>query len=216
MCFSANVSFITAGGLAIIGLLSMYLAKNKKELFFAATPFFFAIQQAAEGLVWLALPQHVYLAVVPKYIYLFFAFMFWPVWIPLAVSMYEKEFWRKIVIYACLLVGFFLAIYFLRLFVLFGVDASAQFRHIKYTFGITHSLMTIIFLNLLYFIATIAPLFISSRPSVWIFGATVSIAYVISFIFFHAFLASIWCFFAAVLSVMVLYFVYSGTLQDRA
>ena len=54
MCFSANVSFAAAGALSVIGLLSVHAARhNKKMIPLAASPLFFAAQQACEGLVWI-------------------------------------------------------------------------------------------------------------------------------------------------------------------
>ena len=57
MCFSAKASFIAAGTLSVIGLLSVKKAYsgNQKFLPFATTPLIFALQQTAEGCVWLAL-----------------------------------------------------------------------------------------------------------------------------------------------------------------
>lgn len=208
MCFSAQASFIAAGGLAVLGLMSMRIAKNRSELFLAATPFIFAIQQAAEGLLWLTLPEHTFLAILPTYLYVFFAFMFWPVWIPFVIGRYEKEFWRKVVIYACMALGVLFALFLLRLLFIHGSQASIEHHHITYSISVASSLFYALFFNLLYFLSAVAPMFISSRRYVWVMGAATSIAYLASLIFFPLAIASIWCFFAAIISGTTIYIIH--------
>ena len=127
-----------------------------------------------------------------------------------AISLYEKEFWRKMVIYACVAVGACLALYFFKVLLVDGVRATIVQHHIIYTLGTNFSVPTILFLNLLYFIAVVAPFFISSTKNMWLFGAALCISYVIAQIFYHLFFASIWCFFAAILSLLIVYIIYSN------
>lgn len=91
MCFSANVSFTASIVLAIIG--TCLLKKTKKQIFvpLALIPWFFAIQQASEGFVWLALPEESF----ARNIFLFFAYFVWPIWVPFSVWFAEENRKRK-------------------------------------------------------------------------------------------------------------------------
>lgn len=54
MCFSAEASFIASGGLAVIGGVSLVMAKKEDKLL-AVIPLLFSVQQAFEGVQWLYL-----------------------------------------------------------------------------------------------------------------------------------------------------------------
>lgn len=83
MCFSASASFTAATLLTSIGCVSYAVATKKRYYLFAAIPLLFALQQATEGFIWLY-PHN---AILP-YIYLSFALIIWPTWVPLSFVMY--------------------------------------------------------------------------------------------------------------------------------
>ena len=85
MCYSAPASFSAAIILAVIGVVVIY-RKPKRLLPLALIPCFFAIQQFAEGFVWID-PE----STLPKSTYLFFAYAFWPMWIPFATFFAEEN-----------------------------------------------------------------------------------------------------------------------------
>ncbi len=81
MCFSAEASFSAAALLAAVGYATVSDTKNKQELCLAAIPFIFAMQQFAEGLLWVAITYDMMnsvLGLIGKYIFLFIAFVNWP------------------------------------------------------------------------------------------------------------------------------------------
>ena len=89
MCFSAGASFVASGGLAIVGVASLKVAK-KEERIIALIPLAFALQQAIEGVQWLSL-QSGCPSLPLGYGFLFFAFIFWPVYVPLTVYLLDKK-----------------------------------------------------------------------------------------------------------------------------
>lgn len=210
MCFSAQASFLSAGALSIIGLLSMYIAKDKTTRFIAATPLFFALQQAIEGFNWMAQPMHSTLAVVPTYLYLIFVTLFWPIWTPLAVAMYEPEFWRRVMMYVCLGIGALMGMYYLYALFFFGADATIQGHHLVYTMHHSAPSWQWLIAHALYVFGTVAPFFISSRKHMWLFGAGLLIAYAITFLFYYTAFTSVWCFLAALLSMLSLWIIYTN------
>jgi hypothetical protein len=93
MCFSAKASFLASGLLFSVGVATVAIAQGKPDrsgLPLAMAPLFFGFQQATEGLVWLGIQAQPLTSgggsnptTVPAALtYLFFAYAFWPVWIP--------------------------------------------------------------------------------------------------------------------------------------
>ncbi|MFM7171039.1 MAG: DUF6629 family protein [Cyanobium sp.] len=94
MCFSAKASFLASALLLPTGTatLAMAWAKKQRQMVpLAAAPLLFGLQQFCEGMVWLGLEgqppplgQPMVAPVAAALAYLFFAYAFWPIWIPLA------------------------------------------------------------------------------------------------------------------------------------
>jgi len=92
MCFSAEASFAVAGVLTVVGWYTNKCVKTKQQKPFALIPWLFAIQQAAEGFVWLSAKGHIALCwgLYASYIFLLFALAIWPVWIPFSLLALER------------------------------------------------------------------------------------------------------------------------------
>ena len=209
MCFSANMSFIAVGVLTITGLISLFISRTKVERAISLTPLFFAAQQAAEGILWLTLPVgNGLITGLATYTYLFFVFIFWPLWMPVVISFYESEWIRKIGMYCCAAAGGCIALYALRTLLFSGAHAQIEGHHIRYIFTIHVTFIISLLLNALYCIATIVPLLICSRPRVWYLGVALAISNVLAYIFYYVAFTSVWCFFGAILSMMTLYIIY--------
>ena len=85
MCFSAEASFSLSVVLVSAGVYCVKntTSKNRLLLPVAFIPFFFAIQQFSEGWVWLGLHwDNNALVKIFAMVFLFFAVVFWPFWIP--------------------------------------------------------------------------------------------------------------------------------------
>ncbi|MFN6337452.1 MAG: hypothetical protein ACK41W_01805 [Cyanobacteriota bacterium] len=101
MCFSATASFLASGVLVAVGSATWAIARDKGDrprLPLALAPLLFGVQQALEGLVWLGIEAHGRhpgeaspTTVAATLAYLFFAYAFWPVWMPwTAVSLLRR------------------------------------------------------------------------------------------------------------------------------
>jgi hypothetical protein len=100
MCFSATASFTAAalllpvGGIALARSLSSadgIEPADSTALPLALSPLLFGLQQAIEGVVWIGVEgggEAAWLAPAAL-LYLFFAYGFWPGWIPFAVLRFE-------------------------------------------------------------------------------------------------------------------------------
>jgi hypothetical protein len=208
MCFSAAASFTSAALLTVIGALTIKTVKAKTQLMLALVPLFFAIQQASEGLVWLSLQQEAYASLqhLATYLFLFFAYIVWPAWIPLSVWLLEKDKTRKQIIRFLAIGGGLVSGYLASLLIIYPVAPTISNDNIVYAHDMPAYLT---WGYLLYTIPVIVPWFVSSIRYFWVFGVSVGAALLASYFFWHHAYGSVWCFFAALLSGMVLFFLNS-------
>ena len=203
MCFSSHVSFGAAAVLAIIGLLSLKKAKTRNETLLATTPLFFAAQQAFEGVLWVGYHRDIppIIITLAKYGFLFFAMLFWPIWIPLVMYKLEKQELRKSILGTFLMGGILLACYFVWQMGCAGGHAWIEKHHVTYDIGLTEWQYFIS--GIIYAIITIGSFFVSSVPYMWTLGLTLAIALLIAYIFYTFWLVSVWCFFSAFISILI-------------
>lgn len=214
MCFSAGASFAAAGTLSAISLLSIQRITRKKELLpIPLTPLFLGIQQACEGLVWVTINNGdttslIHLA--SMYSFLFFAGMFWPIWIPGSLYYMEKKYKRKQLLCGLIIIGSIVSLFLLYHWILQTTGARVINHHIDYpvadypngTMGTMSDIIAHI-INALYGVATITPFFVSSVPYMKILGAMIGISGLITYIFYLIAFPSVWCFFAALCSIVM-------------
>jgi hypothetical protein len=214
MCFSAGASFAAAGTLSVVGLLSAKQARGKELIPLALMPFFFGVQQACEGFVWITVNNDdtaSMLHLISMYSFLFFAGMFWPTYVPTSLYLAEKSHKRKRLLCAIMCCGVIVSLLFLWRWILQTPGAVAINHHldypvVNYPSGIADPMIgTIVayILSFLYGAVTIVPFFISSLPHIRILGTFIGISAVIAYIFCLVAFPSVWCFFAAICSVAI-------------
>lgn len=215
MCFSANASFAAAGALSVVGLLSMRTAQHNKKLIpLAATPLIFGVQQACEGLVWITINNgdsaNVLLA-IGTYGFLFFAGVWWPIWIPFSLYIAERLPKRKELILKTLYVGVVTAMLMFTTWILQTTGAEIVDHHLNYpvpvySFDAANGFISQIIpwaSSAMYLVATIMPFFISSMIYAKVTGIMVSIGLIIAYTFYVVAFGSVWCFFEAVSSMLL-------------
>lgn len=201
MCFSATASFIAGGTLTVAGVLTLTQAKTKAELPFASVPLLFGIQQLAEGLVWLSFRFGApWLNTSMTFIYSLFAFVFWPVYVPFTVRSLETVPWRRKLLSLFQLVGIAVSAYLLYFHIQLPVSSQVINKSIVYASPHFYTFWVIT----LYFTATCVSAFFSSHKLVNILGVLIFISAIVSYRFYTASFASVWCFFAAILSLFIL------------
>jgi hypothetical protein len=215
MCFSANASFAAAGALSVVGLLSIRTARHNKKLIpLAATPLIFGVQQACEGLVWITINNgdsaNVLLA-IGTYGFIFFAGVWWPIWIPFSLYIAERLPKRKELILKTLYVGVVTAMLMFTTWILQTTGAEIVDHHLNYpvpvySFDPANGFISQIIpwaSSAMYLIATIMPFFISSMIYAKVTGIMVSIGLIIAYTFYVVAFGSVWCFFEAVSSMLL-------------
>ncbi len=195
MCFSAPVSFATSAVLGAVGVATLKRATPRRRLI-AMIPLMFSVQQAIEGVQWL-LERPSTCSVIAGYGFLFFAFLVWPVFIPFAVWYAERIRWRRRVLLVLTGIGVTLMLYMLTVLLHEPLVITSEGLRINYliaapyfSYGATVYVLA----------TTISFLFSSHHPLRW-FGVTSFLAALVSWWFFQHAFTSVWCFFAAVLSI---------------
>ncbi len=213
MCFSPTASFLASGLLTIIGALCLRTMPSKKYFMIAIIPLMFAVQQAAEGIVWLTIgcSEHEALMNTAIHIFLLFAVTVWPLWIPFTVWMLEKNKHRAQLLLAPLIAGIcFISTTKIMMLTHPNAHITADIVncHIVYS---SLDQLSVYFMPLLflYACAVIAPFFISTIKHIWMFGLLILASLIATYIIWYEFLGSVWCFFAALISMSLWYFLYA-------
>ncbi|MGE0567892.1 MAG: DUF6629 family protein [Bacteroidia bacterium] len=204
MCFSSSASFSVGVIIAGFGTISLIKAEKPNQKMFAAMPLIFAAQQFTEGTLWLALENNnVQLQKFSTMLFLFIAQVIWPLWVPLSIRILEKN--RKLSLDIMTIFGAGVSIYLAYCLFSYHVSAKIESYHILYQLEYPPTIRNIG--GIIYLIVTIAPPFFASLKHIWILGSSIFVSYVLAFIFYESYVISVWCFFSAVISILVLYFV---------
>lgn len=198
MCFSATASLVAGGTLSIIGIATLSQVKTRKELPLASIPLLFGIQQIVDGVVWLSFGIQP-LNTIAIYIYALFSRVWWPIFLPLSVILIESNRRRKNILRIFSILGLFVGLFFLY-FILTG-PVTANIIRDCIVYDVSYPYMPIILT--LYLVATCGACLFSSRKMLKIFGGTLFVSFFISGWFYFEKFSSTWCFFAAVLSIII-------------
>lgn len=200
MCFSASASFIAGTTLSAVGVAALRNAKTKAELPFAMIPLLFGIQQLTEGVIWLTFQHYVPLMkLYMTYVYSGFSHVLWPIYVPFAMGVMETVRWRRRAIFAFLGAGIPVALYLLYSIVSRPLNAEVIGNHIVY--ASPHFYLAPVMV--LYLAATCVSCFFSSHGFVRLFGVLALLSFVAAYFVYVNALVSIWCFFAAMLSLLI-------------
>ena len=198
MCFSATASFVAGGALGAGGGLTMAEVKIKAEMPLASIPLIFGIQQTIEGVIWVSFGVPL-LNTVMTYVYLTFAYVLWPVFVPVAVVLRETDPARRNILRALSLAGFVLGMFLLYFIVTDPGKAHIVNQSIAYDYRHLYELFPLS----LYVVVTCGSGLISSHRILNIFAIGALISFFIANWLFNMTFISVWCFFAAVLSVLI-------------
>jgi hypothetical protein len=210
MCFSATASFTASVVMGVVGVATIKLCKRPEEKYLGVVPFLFALQQLSEGFVWLSIRdasffpwQHFF-----SLCFLFFAWVVWPVLIPLAFYKLEPEGKRKLWCKRLIYVGVASGLYAIFNMVMKYPRPDIATFHIIYKmnklyqhewFFVPHQTA--------YILSTVLPMFLSSLKGVKVLAIANFVALIFCFYLFQYALPSTWCFFAAFLSAIIYWIV---------
>jgi len=214
MCFSATVSYSASAVLLTTGLYALQQARRLEAYYwvFALVPILFALQQGFEGRVWQELDAGSAGAAVPFALgFHFFSHFLWLWWLPLSSYLVERGTIRRRVFLGFAIFGALSGglVYFT---LLFHPDLmSVAVRQHSIIYHVTSPYRGPIRIPLpasaLYGLIVLVPLLFSSHRHIRIFGALVALSMVLASLAYDYAFVSVWCFFAAVLSLYLVYMI---------
>ncbi|MCX6733808.1 MAG: hypothetical protein NTX63_03255 [Candidatus Peregrinibacteria bacterium] len=196
MCFSAPVSFIAGAALVATGVATTQKAP-KKEKMIGVVPIIFGVQQLIEGGLWMTLGSAPW-STVFTYGFLLFAYVIWPVYTPIAVLSIETSPLRRKVLKVSIVLGAVVSGYLLTN--MFTHNVMSEITHK----GSLVYLQTITFwkaASVLYVLATCGSCLVSSKKFIRIFGILLCLSLIAAAALYLTSFGSVWCFFAAFLSL---------------
>ena len=206
MCFSAAASFGASAIIGSVGAVGLSKASTPSQRVLGLIPAGFALQQFSEGFVWLALrspagAETPWLTFASNS-FLFFAWIIWPILIPYSFQRLEPYPLRKKILQWITVLG--VAIAAVLSYVIFakGVTASISSHHIIYDWENKQALLNPY--GIFYVIPTVISCFISSVKRVWYLGVINLASYLFAQIAFKGAVLSIFCFFAAASSFLIM------------
>ncbi len=219
MCFSATASFTASGVLALLGGLTIHSATRQKHyLFLAITPFLFSIQQLAGGFVWFYVNQQDFsTARTFSVIFLFFALFFWITWIPIVAYTVETRTLFKRFFLVLSVIGFVFGLY-LWLPTLLNSGPRHLISPYICHLQMCYKSMPDIYLksymrDLLY--VSLGFLYLSCNDKIFRkFWIVVMLAAILTRIFAAYAWASVWCFFAALSCLYLIYLIKQADYTD--
>ncbi len=214
MCFSATVSYSAAAVLVTTGIYAVQQARSLTLPYrlLALVPIFFGIQQAFEGLVWQEIDEGRSSEAVPFALgFHFFSHFLWLWWFPLCSYLLEPGRIRRRVFLGIGIFGGLAGglVYFTMLFHPDLMSVGVRQYSIIYQVSSPYRgpISIPIPASALYALIILVPLIFSSVRDMRIFGGLVVLSIVLASVGYgHAFV-SVWCFFAAVLALYLVYLI---------
>ncbi|HEY0468694.1 MAG TPA: DUF6629 family protein [Polyangiaceae bacterium] len=205
MCFSATGSFALSGILTVLGATSLARNSSKPHRMFAAIPLLFAAQQAAEGMVWLTLNgSHGLLNRLAVSTFVGIALVVWPTWLPFALRLAERDPRRRRALGVLLWAGSLVASCALLLIARFPPFAQIQGHSINYEYAGSGDVPRRLLFLVAYVIPTVVPFFVTTLRMARLLGVVLVLSLLTAFVVQREALTSVWCFFAAILSGLIL------------
>ena len=202
MCFSPQADLV--GGV-VIGIIGFDVVRNvhqrRDHLAFAALPLLFAAHQLTETFVWWGLQGHVDSTVgrIATWLYLLFAFVVLPTYVPLAIRALEPVGRRRNTMNGFVALGAVVSTLLLAAMIRGPISAHLADDHIRYSIKLHAGLVIVV----AYVVATCASAIFSGYRHIAIFGVVNLIAVaVIARLTIDGF-ASVWCGWAALTSVAI-------------
>ena len=200
MCFSASASLAAGVTIGVIGLATLPMVSERRELPFASLPLVFAVHQLLEAAIWTQVEAAGEAVRTPAVvIWLGIAWLLLPIGIPLAVRLFEPDPGRRRLMLALAVCGAVIGGVLTVGSIGWSTSAGLSHDHLEYALPIRPGWV----LSAPYVVVTCGALLASSQRFVVAFGAALFGSMALSTVMDAREFSSVWCFFAALLSTML-------------
>jgi hypothetical protein len=202
VCFAPEADAAVGAIVIVVGVDALRHVRAPKEIPLASLPFLLGVHQVTEALVWWGLQGHVADAIeaIALWAYLVFAFALLPVLVPVAVGLVERRLGRRRVIVGFGALGAAVAAALVVAMFRGSVAATIQHRHISYDLeALTYGGQ----LTGLYVVATCGAFLASSYRDIAALGLANLIAIPVLMWLTVSGFVSLWCFWAAIISIVI-------------
>jgi len=203
MCFSAAASFAASASLGTLGAVGIKKNRDKRAMPLAFMPVIFAVQQALEGVIWVTLRTPLVSLIATK-LYLFFAYAFWPAFVPWAVYRVEPSPERRKWMLPLVIGGWCVGAYGFLVIAFFATPVAAFCSSLNYAVPVNNP-----WYGYFYVAAGCLTCLLSSSKWIVAFGFALFGSLILAFTFWMNTGASVWCFFGAVLSALIYFYIRS-------
>ena len=218
MCFNATASFVGAGIVLTAGVGSLALVRDKRQIPFATLPLIFGLHQFMEGVTWLKLDnqaRHGEVQCLTGYdvhLWVLIAWALFPLIVPWSVWFMERDPRRRKLLLIPSWVGTILFVYMMSQVLQPAIQVSVNGGNLDYVLpGFSPGILAYPYV----FATCIAPAMSSYRYVVMV-GVGNFIAMTIAAWMNVNDYASIWCTFAAFLSIIIfLHFWHERRVEGR-
>ncbi len=202
VCFSMTADLVAGTALVPVAALSLREVKHPRELMFALLPALFAAHQFLEVAVWAGLDGDVSAGVanLAMRAYLFIAWPLLPIYLPLALLLLDPSRRLRLRTAPFVALGAVVSIYLAYVVLFNPVEVIRHTHGLEYETDVSHPIVWAV----LYIVAVIGPELLSGYRSIVAFGAVNLVGLVLVAVFYFQEFASLWCFFAAAASVLIL------------
>ena len=200
MCFSASASAVAALVTGGAGMAALSRCTRPEEIPLAGMPLLFSLQQTIESGLWLYLPGGTGQprALLLANLFAAVALIVWPLLVPIAIGLVEPV--RRRLLYLLLtLPGLGAALFAAMALAHQPVAVTLARGSICYIVPWPYPLAA----SVAYMAATCLPPLLSSHSLLRLFGAVVAAGLVVSYTAYIDAFLSVWCFFAALASLML-------------
>ncbi|HEV7524716.1 MAG TPA: DUF6629 family protein [Acidimicrobiia bacterium] len=202
MCFSPDADAVVGGIVVVIGVDALRHVREPKQILIASLPLLFGLHQIDEAFVWWGLQGHVSESVerVGVWVYMLFALAALPALVPVAVFAIEPSAGRRRVVASFAALGIAVGVALASSLFRGSVDAAIDGRHIAYNVSALSQGRD---LTALYVVAACGALAACSYRDIAALGLLNLVAVPLLMWLTVSGFISIWCFWAAIVSVVV-------------
>ena len=207
MCFSATASFSAAVVCAGIGVVTVRRARAA-DLMLAFIPIIFSLHQALEGVVWLTDAEG--WGRCSGYGFAIIAFCLWPLYVPVATWRSESDTQRRTLMLCFAALGAVIVagaawVLYPGLKIDFATNKIQYLPTRRYPFVFDY----------IYAACVTGPFLLHRNIYLQVFGCLILVFFGVSEVLFNPARYSVWCFFAAVSSIILYLFVSSRSRSAR-